>query len=78
MQETLICHCMGVSRQDIFTAVDKGSCSIDQLADCTEATLGCGTCVNEVFACMKEALATFAARKEAQSCGQKIFPFIDS
>jgi assimilatory nitrate reductase electron transfer subunit len=39
-----ICQCNGVSKAEITAAFESGARSVDEVAACTRATTGCGTC----------------------------------
>ena len=78
LEDDYICSCMSVSRADIFKAVAQGAKNLDQLVELTGANEGCGTCTNELYACLNEALAacrTRQAHQKARLKGQKFFPF---
>jgi nitrite reductase (NADH) large subunit len=39
-----ICSCHNVSKGDIITSIDQGSCTVEQVKACTKASTGCGGC----------------------------------
>ena len=67
---------MGVKRSDIFKAADQGVKNLDQLIEATGANEGCGTCINELYACLEQALSTRHAREEERSQAQRLLPFV--
>lgn len=55
MAEEYVCDCMGVTREDIESAVkDKGLKTFDEVQEETEAGMGCGQCQEEVEAIIDE------------------------
>ncbi|HEV3224489.1 MAG TPA: nitrite reductase large subunit NirB [Puia sp.] len=45
-EEALICSCEGISKGEIYRAVDEAGCeSVDAIKKCTRAGTGCGGCV---------------------------------
>ncbi len=40
----IVCICKSVSDREIARAIDDGACSLEDVARCTGAGLGCGTC----------------------------------
>ena len=42
--DAVVCHCMGVSRGSIGTAVSRGACSVAAIAHATGASTVCGSC----------------------------------
>ena len=75
-EDAYICCCMGIKRADIFRAVDQGARDLDKLIEITGANEGCGTCINELYACLEQALSTYYARQEESSQAQQLFPFV--
>jgi nitrite reductase (NADH) large subunit len=43
-----VCACNGVSEEQIIQAISEGACSVDEIAKCTRATTGCGSCRGQV------------------------------
>lgn len=43
-QEELICHCSGTTRAKIKSLIANNSNTIDEIAQATGATTGCGSC----------------------------------
>ena len=43
-----VCTCNGVSEEQITQAISEGACSVDEIAKCTRATTGCGSCRGQV------------------------------
>lgn len=39
-----VCSCHNVSKGDIVSAIDEGSCDLDAIKTCTKASSGCGGC----------------------------------
>jgi bacterioferritin-associated ferredoxin len=55
MTDETICHCMEVSRSTIETAIrEQGLTSVEQIQEATNAGTGCGGCVEELEAILKE------------------------
>ncbi|MCS6972200.1 MAG: (2Fe-2S)-binding protein [Turneriella sp.] len=50
MRPRKLCLCKGVSREDIARVVRGGVRSFAELVQKTQATTGCGTCIDEVYA----------------------------
>ncbi len=76
-----ICRCIGINLSDIIQAVEKkGVRCIDELADYTGVTEGCGTCVNEVNFYLKEILARydFLRKNRDTNANQKFLPFVEN
>ena len=71
---------MGVSREDIFKAVERTGTArdLDRLVEITGASEGCGTCINELYACFQEALSRIplSKRKDLKK-GQASLPFME-
>lgn len=55
--EQTICHCFGVSAQDIADAVNNGATSFEEVQDATQAGTGCGGCEDDARALVDELLA---------------------
>ena len=70
-----VCKCRKISRQDIFAAVKKGAADIEDLAEYTGAAEDCSTCVNQVEACLQEAL-TAAKLVPKPEQGQRLLYFL--
>jgi bacterioferritin-associated ferredoxin len=51
-----VCLCEGVTDRAIRAAVDQGACSPEQVAACTGAGTGCGSCHVEVRQIVDEQL----------------------
>ncbi|GHV34538.1 hypothetical protein FACS1894178_2240 [Bacteroidia bacterium] len=50
-----ICHCMGVSRDEIVRAIkEKGLKTVDEVGDETQAGTGCGGCQDDIQAILDE------------------------
>lgn len=56
--EKVICYCRGVKVKDIVEAVSKGAKTLEDIANMTEATTGCGGCKANVQSILNECLAT--------------------
>lgn len=65
----IVCICKSVSDREIARAIDGGACSLEDVARCTGAGLGCGTChesirqVVHAGACASESAPTAAASR---------------
>jgi nitrite reductase [NAD(P)H] large subunit len=58
----LVCNCHGVTRGTIVTAIrDKGLKHRDEIARCTKASTGCGSCAQQVDDLLLETLRTAPA-----------------
>ncbi len=57
MSEEIICHCMGVSKEDIIKAIkEKGCKTVEDIQEETEAGTGCGGCVEDIQEILDENL----------------------
>ena len=75
-----ICSCMGIGRDDIFKTIEKshGPWDLDRLIELTGASEGCGTCINQLYACFEEALAQAQSHREIEErSGQGFLSFED-
>ena len=53
--DLLICNCMGVTRGEIIEAIKtKDLVTVEEVKDETEAGTGCGSCVENIEAILKE------------------------
>ena len=50
----IVCVCKAVSERDIRRAVAGGCDSVEEIARCTGATTGCGTCTRKVRCALAE------------------------
>ena len=55
--EATICHCNDVPAGRIRAAVTEGATGVPEVARCTRATTGCGTCTSDVRAILARVLA---------------------
>ncbi len=47
--EEIICHCMGVSKEDIINAIkEKGCKTVEDIQEATDAGTGCGGCLEDI------------------------------
>ncbi len=54
-QETIICQCMEISREEIIRAIkEKGLVNVEQVQDETEAGTGCGACITFIQEIIEE------------------------
>ena len=53
--DLLICNCMGVTRGEIIDAIKtKDLVTVEEVKDETEAGTGCGSCIEDIEAILKE------------------------
>ena len=50
----LVCTCMGVMYSEIVQAIKDGATSFEKLSDLLGVGTGCSSCVEEVYAILKE------------------------
>jgi NAD(P)H-nitrite reductase large subunit len=43
-EEVIVCHCMGVTLEEIWKAIEEGHCDIDSIGEATGAGTACGLC----------------------------------
>ena len=43
-----VCLCKAVSERSIHAEIERGACSVEQIAACTGAGTGCGRCRPEI------------------------------
>lgn len=46
--DTIVCECMGVTKEAIKEAIDQGARSLEEVQDVTGAATICGACLEEV------------------------------
>jgi bacterioferritin-associated ferredoxin len=56
-----VCLCNGVTERDVRAAVEAGAETVDEVAYCTGAGKGCGTCVRTIAAMIGQDLPEPAA-----------------
>lgn len=72
--EATICHCNDVSAGQLRRAVRTGACSTADLARCTRAGTGCGTCTTDVAAILARVLADDRAEVPADRADGPALP----
>lgn len=40
----VVCHCYGVTVEDVKKAIDNGATTLNEVQEVTKASTGCGTC----------------------------------
>ncbi|MDH5721449.1 MAG: (2Fe-2S)-binding protein [Spirochaetia bacterium] len=48
-----VCLCKDVTEEEILNSIKNGNITVEAIADDTEATTGCGTCLPEVEKILK-------------------------
>lgn len=61
--EEMICFCYGVLKREILEEIQKGARSIEEIRARTQANTGCGGCLEEVLALLKEYSVQGPSRK---------------
>jgi NAD(P)H-nitrite reductase large subunit len=55
MADEIICNCMQVTRETIEKAIrEKGLTSVEMVQEVTEAGTGCGGCIEDIEAILKQ------------------------
>lgn len=52
--EEVVCHCMGVTAEDIRKAVEAGATTVEAVQQATSAGTGCGGCLDTVAELVKQ------------------------
>lgn len=52
--DDVVCNCLGVTGNDIKTAVENGAATYEEVQEKTEAGTVCGACEEEIKSLIKE------------------------
>ena len=51
---TVICHCLGITEEDIIAAIKGGAHTVEAVGEVTKAGTICGGCISDIEALIAE------------------------
>ncbi len=55
--DEIICHCQGITYEEIVNAIHNGANTIEKIGDATEAGITCGSCIEDLEEILEEELS---------------------
>ncbi len=53
-KDEIICHCQGITYDEILKAIENGAHSVEIIGDITEAGITCGSCIEDIEEILRE------------------------
>ena len=70
----IVCICKSVNDRQVASAIAAGACSVEQIARCTGAGTGCGTCRTSLRSALEQPPASVPLRKRMLPMAAPIAP----